>query len=106
MTKWHISSSPRILIGDDQSDVLKALLLLLKPEGYQIETTSSVAGVIDALRDHDFDAVLIDLNYVRGNTSGEEGLDLLSRIQQMDSTLPVVMMTAWSQRFRDQALEE
>jgi DNA-binding NtrC family response regulator len=96
MTKWHISSSPKILIGDDQSDVLKALRLLLKPEGYQIETTSSVAGVIGAVKDHDFDAVLIDLNYVRGNTSGEEGLDLLSKIQQIDSTLPVVMMTAWS----------
>lgn len=96
MTKWHTSSSRKILIADDQPDVLKALRLLLKPEGYQVETTSSAVGVIDAVKDGDFDVVLIDLNYVRGNTSGEEGLDLLSKIQQMDSTLPVVVMTAWS----------
>jgi DNA-binding NtrC family response regulator len=68
----------------------------MKPEGYQIETASSPNGIIEAIRNHDFDVVLMDLNYVRGHTSGEEGLDLLSRIQQIDSTLPVVVMTAWS----------
>lgn len=96
MTKLNTSLAPKVLIGDDQPDVLKALRLLLKPEGYQVETTSSVVGVINAVKDYDFHVVLIDLNYVRGNTSGEEGLDLLSRIQQIDSTLPVVVMTAWS----------
>lgn len=96
MAKPESSSLPKILIGDDQPDVLKALRLLLKPEGYRIETVSSVPGIINAIRDSDFDVVLMDLNYVRGNTSGEEGLDLLFRIQQIDSTLPVVVMTAWS----------
>ncbi|MFB0555001.1 MAG: sigma-54-dependent transcriptional regulator [Phycisphaerae bacterium] len=95
MLKSNSSFAPRILIGDDQPDVLKALRLLLKPEGYQIETVSSAIDIINAVKDYDFDVVLMDLNYVRGNTSGEEGLDLLFRIQQIDSTLPVVVMTAW-----------
>lgn len=95
MTKVGTTLVSKVLIGDDQPDVLKALRLLLKPEGYQVETTSSAVSVISAIKDCDFDVVLIDLNYVRGNTSGEEGLDLLSKIQQTDSTLPVVVMTAW-----------
>jgi DNA-binding NtrC family response regulator len=85
----------RILIADDQADVLEALRLLLKGEGYKIETVSSPAAVIDAVEDRDFDIVLMDLNYARDTTSGEEGLDLLSRIQKLDGTIPVVVMTAW-----------
>jgi DNA-binding NtrC family response regulator len=86
---------PRILLADDQLSVLKALRLLLKGEGYAIETAASAALVLEALGRLDFDVVLMDLNYLRGNTSGQEGLDLLSQIQQIDSTLPVVVMTAW-----------
>jgi DNA-binding NtrC family response regulator len=86
----------RVLVGDDQPDVLRALRLLLKSEGYRIETASSAAGIVDAIRNTDFDAILMDMNYARGNTSGQEGLDLLSEIQRIDSTLPVVVMTAWS----------
>lgn len=85
----------RLLIADDQRDVLEALRLLLKPEGFAIETATSPAGVLDALASHEFDALLIDLNYARDTTSGQEGLDLLSRIQTIDSTLPVIVMTAW-----------
>jgi len=85
-----------ILIADDQPDVLKALRLLLKPEGFQIETASSVAEIIDSVKARDFDVILMDLNYVRGETSGQQGLDVLSRIQQIDDMLPVVVMTAWS----------
>jgi DNA-binding NtrC family response regulator len=85
----------RLLIADDQRDVLEALRLLLKPEGFAVEAATSPAGVLDAIASHDFDAVLIDLNYARDTTSGEEGLDLLSRIQAVDSTLPVIVMTAW-----------
>lgn len=88
-------SNPRVLIADDQRDVLEALRLLLKGEGYIIETTSSPGGVLDALQSRQFDTVLIDLNYTRDTTSGQEGLDLLSRIQAIDSTLPVIVMTAW-----------
>jgi DNA-binding NtrC family response regulator len=89
-------SGSRLLIADDQRDVLEALRLLLKPEGFSIETATSPAGVLDALGLREFDAVLIDLNYTRDTTSGQEGLDLLSRILAVDSTLPVIVMTAWS----------
>jgi DNA-binding NtrC family response regulator len=93
--KTNDQFNQRILIADDQGDVLEALRLLLKGEGYKIETVSSPAAVIDAVENRDFDVVLMDLNYARDTTSGEEGLDLLTRIQKLDSTLPVVVMTAW-----------
>src|SRR5919198_210634 len=86
---------PRILIADDQADVLAALSLLLKGERFQIESASSPEGVLRAIDTRDFDVVLIDLNYARDTTSGSEGLDLLSRIRAADPTLPVVVMTAW-----------
>jgi len=89
------ASPDRVLVADDQRDVLEALRLLLKGEGFSVETTSSPAGVLVALEAKDFDAVLMDLNYARDTTSGEEGLDLLARIQRLDSMLPVVVMTAW-----------
>src|SRR5512142_2929175 len=89
------AAAPRVLVADDQRDVLEALRLLLKSEGYAIETVTSPPALLRALETHEFDAVLIDLNYTRDTTSGEEGLDLLSRIQAMDSTLPVIVMTAW-----------
>jgi len=85
----------RILIADDQASVLEALRLLLKGEGYQIETAGSPGAVLRALDQYEFNVVLIDLNYARDTTSGQEGLDLLSRIHAMDSTLAVVVMTAW-----------
>ena len=85
----------RVLVADDQPDVLEALRLLLKGEGYHLETASSPAGLLAALDAREFDVALIDLNYARDTTSGEEGLDLLTRIQGLDGTLPVVVMTAW-----------
>src|SRR5438552_17504611 len=85
----------RILIADDQPDVLEALRLLLKGEGFQIELATSPAGIMQALESRDFDVVIMDLNYTRDTTSGEEGLDLLTRIQAVDSLLPVIVMTAW-----------
>jgi DNA-binding NtrC family response regulator len=87
--------APRILIADDQADVIEALRLLLKGEGFAIEAATSPAGVLTALEAREFDVVLIDLNYARDTTSGQEGLDLLSRLQSIDATLPVVVMTAW-----------
>ena len=88
-------AKPRILIADDQPDVLTALRLLLKGEGFQIESATSPAGVLGAVESRDFDAVLMDLNYARDTTSGREGLDLLCRLQSLDSALPVIVMTAW-----------
>jgi len=89
-------AAPRILIADDQVDVLEALRLLLKGEGYRTETVTSPAKVHAALEAGEFDVVLMDLNYARDTTSGQEGLDLLARIQALDSALPVVVMTAWA----------
>jgi DNA-binding NtrC family response regulator len=90
------ATSPfRLLIADDQPDVLEALRLLLKGEGYKIEEVASAAEVLTAVEAHDFDALLVDLNYTRDTTSGQEGLDLLARLQALDRTLPVVVMTAW-----------
>jgi len=88
-------NAPRTLIADDQPDVLEALRLLLKGEGYQTEGVSTPNDVIKALESHDFDLLLMDLNYARDTTSGQEGLDLLSRVQSVDSSLPIVVMTAW-----------
>lgn len=89
------SRIPTILIADDQPDVLEALRFLVKGEGYQAEAVNSPAAAIDAVECRDFDAVLMDLNYTRDTTSGQEGLELLNRIQALDSTLPVIVMTAW-----------
>jgi DNA-binding NtrC family response regulator len=86
---------PKILIADDQLDVLEALRLLLKAEDYRIESVASPARVLEALKAQDFDVLLMDLNYARDTTSGQEGLDLLREIQRLDATLPVVVMTAW-----------
>ena len=90
------SATPcRLLVADDQPDVLEALRLLLKAEGYQIDTAASPAGVVAALEDKEFDVLLMDLNYARDTTSGQEGLDLLHTVRTMDPTLPAVVMTAW-----------
>jgi DNA-binding NtrC family response regulator len=87
--------APRILIADDQPDVLEALRLLLKPEGYETVTANSPAAVLERLSEKPFDGAIIDLNYTRDTTSGVEGLDLLSELQARDPQLPVIVMTAW-----------
>jgi DNA-binding NtrC family response regulator len=86
----------RILVADDQPDVLEAMRLLLKAEGYQIESVKSPGAVIKAVEARDFSLVIIDLNYTRDTTSGQEGLDLLAKLQAADATLPIVVMTAWA----------
>lgn len=86
----------RILIADDQPAVLKALRVLLEPAGYGITEATSPSAVLELLRTHVFDLLLMDLNYTRDTTSGREGLDLLPRIQEVDASLAVVVMTAFS----------
>jgi DNA-binding NtrC family response regulator len=86
---------PRLLIADDQEDVLAALRLLLKAEGFQIDAVTSPQAVLSALDQREYDLLLMDLNYTRDTTSGQEGFDLLTRVQQADAMLPVVVMTAW-----------
>src|SRR2546421_9330097 len=84
-----------ILIADDQSHIIEALRLLLKGEGYRTESATSPAGVLSSVESRNFDCVLMDLNYARDTTSGAEGLDLLARLQSIDATLRIVVMTAW-----------
>lgn len=86
---------PRILVADDQQDVLEALHMLLEAEGFEVRSATSPAGVVEAVESGDFDLVLIDLNYTRDTTSGREGLDLVTSIRELDATVPVVVMTAW-----------
>jgi DNA-binding NtrC family response regulator len=88
-------TTPRALVADDQPDILQALRLLLKGEGFVVETTTSPGGVLQTLELKDFDVLLMDLNYTRDTTSGREGFDLLTRIQLLDASLPVVVMTAY-----------
>jgi sigma-B regulation protein RsbU (phosphoserine phosphatase) len=86
----------RILIADDQQDVLDALRLLLKGHGYNIETVNSPADLLAAVARQEFDILLIDLNYARDTTSGREGLDVLSRLKEIEDAPPVVAMTGWA----------
>src|SRR5260370_23609339 len=88
-------TAPRTLIADDQADIVQALRLLLKAHGHQVGAANSPAAVLEALRERSFDLLLMDLNYARDTTSGDEGLDLLDQIQALDYTLPIVVMTAW-----------
>ena len=87
--------TPCILVADDQPDVLEALRFLIKGEGYLAVLVNSPTAALGQVESRDFDAVLMDLNYTRDTTSGQEGLDLLNRIQTLDTTLPVIVMTAW-----------
>lgn len=90
------SSLGRVLIADDQPDILDALKLLLSTEGFELATAASPAEIVGALERADFDVALIDLNYTRDTTSGQEGFELLERIKTLDPTLPVLVMTGWS----------
>jgi phosphoserine phosphatase RsbU/P len=86
----------RILIADDQPDVLEALRLLLKGHGYTTEAVASPAAVLEALEQREFDLLLMDLNYARDTTSSREGLDLLGQLEVRGSTPPIVVMTGWA----------
>jgi phosphoserine phosphatase RsbU/P len=85
----------RILVADDQHDVLEALRWLLVGEGYDARFVSSVDGVIERLQAESFDLLLMDLNYARDTTSGREGLALIPRVREHDPSLPIVVMTGW-----------
>ena len=95
-TSVSVPQHPRTLIADDEPDILTALRLLLKSDGYEPETVSSPAAVLEAIQRAQFDVALIDLNYARDTTSGREGIDLISRIHALDPSLPIVVMTAWA----------
>jgi DNA-binding NtrC family response regulator len=86
----------RVLIADDQRDVLEALRILLKGEGHQTESVTSISGIFNSLQQRDYALLMMDLNYTRDTTSGQEGLEVIPKIQALDSTLPIVVMTAWA----------
>src|SRR6266436_4007666 len=86
----------RILVADDQPDVLEALRILLKGAGHQTDAVTSLAGVFNALEKRDYALLMMDLNYTRDTTSGQEGLEVIPKLQEIDSTLPIVVMTAWA----------
>src|SRR6202045_3671164 len=94
--KHESGAPPRVLAADDQEHILEALELLLRPKGYKVDKVRAPALVREALASNSYDAVLIDLNYTRDTTSGQEGLDLLSQIVSLDATIPVIVMTAWA----------
>ena len=85
----------RLLVADDQPHILEAVRLLLKPEGYELELVRTPAMALEAISRESFDGALIDLNYTRDTTSGQEGLEMVARIKEMDAQLPIVVMTAW-----------
>ncbi len=95
MPSANPAETARLLVADDQPDVLEALRWLLTGEGYKLELVSSTEAVMDRLRSGAFDLLLMDLNYTRDTTSGREGLDLISRVRSHDSSLPIVVMTGW-----------
>src|SRR6201987_5816567 len=95
LSKEEKESPSKLLIADDQPHILEALRLLLKPEGYQLEMVRMPALVLEALAHESFDGLLIDLNYTRDTTSGQEGLELVSRVKEIDAQIPIVVMTAW-----------
>jgi sigma-B regulation protein RsbU (phosphoserine phosphatase) len=85
----------QILVCDDQPDVLEAMRLLLKGNGYRASTVDSPRALLEAARAKPFDLILADLNYTRDTTSGQEGLDLLASLEAQGSHAPVIAMTAW-----------
>ena len=86
----------RVLVADDQPHILEAVELLLGPQEIDVDCVRSPQLLLEALGERDYDVLLIDLNYTRDTTSGQEGLDLLNKIQTVDASLPVVVMTAWA----------
>jgi DNA-binding NtrC family response regulator len=90
-----VPRAPRLLIADDQPDVLEALRMLAKQHGFEVRTATSPAAVLALIEAEDFDVCLLDLNYARDTTSGTEGMDLLARLRDAAAFLPVVVITAW-----------
>jgi len=90
-----VALPPRLLVADDQPDILEAVRMLARANGFDVRSATSPAAVLALCDAEDFDVCLLDLNYARDTTSGREGMDLLDRLRELDPALPVVVMTAW-----------
>jgi DNA-binding NtrC family response regulator len=88
-------NAPRLLVADDQPDVLEAVRMLARANGFEVRTATSPAAALAVCEAEELDVCLLDLNYARDTTSGKEGMDLLARMRAIDPALPVVVMTAW-----------
>jgi sigma-B regulation protein RsbU (phosphoserine phosphatase) len=89
------TTKPRVLVVDDHADILEALRLLLKGGGYLADTALTPRLALELAAANTHDAVLIDMNYDRDTTSGEEGLALLQALRAQRPETPVIAMTAW-----------
>lgn len=88
-------ATPRVLVADDQVDVLEALRLLLRGSGVDTDSAGSIQALRDRLQTAEYDLLLMDLNYARDTTSGREGLDMLAEVHNRHPMLPVIVMTGW-----------
>jgi DNA-binding NtrC family response regulator len=82
-----------ILVADDDEDIRLALELLLMAEGYQVIEASNTKDVMFKTSHQQPDLILLDMNFSRDTTSGQEGLDILSQLKPYN--IPVILMTAW-----------
>ena len=89
------AARPRLLVAEDQPSVLEAVRFFVKVEGYEAVYANSPVAAVSAMQEQEFDAALVDLNYTRDTTSGEEGMDLITQMHALDDTLPIIVMTAW-----------
>lgn len=83
-----------ILICDDDATIRTSLTLVLKRSGYEVETASTQQEVIDCIRIHTPELILMDMNY-SNTTTGEEGLELLAKVRILRPDVPVILITAW-----------
>jgi len=92
---WVLLMSYKVLLADDDKNILAALKLQLKMEGFTSDAVTSPEDIIKALKTTNYDLLLMDLNYHQDTTSGDEGLSLISTIRKTDNLLPIVAMTGW-----------
>ncbi|MES2623792.1 MAG: sigma-54 dependent transcriptional regulator [Pseudomonadota bacterium] len=85
-----------ILIADDDTSIIVALKLLLNSEGMASEACQTPDALLARIAEKNFKLALIDMNYCKDTTSGNEGLELISKIRKLDENIPIVVMTGWA----------
>ncbi len=90
------SHSFHILLADDDDGILISGKMLFQDQGWSVTTARSLPEIIRKVEHQEFDVALIDMNYTRDTTSGQEGLELISKLKAVDADLPILVMTAWA----------